>query len=283
MNVILALLAVVVWQRALARPDGRLHVTMLEVGSGDAWLIQTPSGRNLLVDGGPSTNALSEALGRRLPFGEREIDYLVVAASGEAQLAGLPRTLERFPVRNVLWAGPPAGGYSARELQKSLALQRVPIITAQKGQALDLGEGARLEVLATGLRGAVLLVEWGRFRLLLPVGLDFESMQALMKDPQPGPGDSAAAGRGRLCPAQPGGVDRALAPAGGAAERGGGRPGRAAQSAGAGGGAGLQPAAHRPDGLGPAEHGWGAGVGGGGEAIRESQIGSESHSLIVRG
>jgi competence protein ComEC len=186
-NVVLALLAVVVWQRALARPDGRLHVTMLEVGSGDAWLIQTPSGRNLLVDGGSSTNALSEALGRRLPFGEREIDYLVVAASGEAQVAALPRTLERFPVRSVLWAGPPAGGYSARQLQKSLAGQRIPIITAQKGQALDLGEGARLEVLATGLRGAVLLVEWGRFRLLLPVGLDFESMQTLMKDKNQGP------------------------------------------------------------------------------------------------
>jgi competence protein ComEC len=187
LNVVLALLAVVVWQRALAKPDGRLHLTLLNVGSGDALLIQTPSGRNLLVDGGSSSNALSEALGRRLPFGEREIDYLVAAASGEDQLAALPRALERFPVRNVLWAGPPAGGYSARALQKSLALQRVPVITAQKGQALELGQGARLVVLATGLRGAVLLVDWGRFRLLLPVGLDFESMQALMKDNGQGP------------------------------------------------------------------------------------------------
>jgi competence protein ComEC len=187
LNVVMALLAVVVWQRALAEPDGRLHLTLLNVGSGDALLIQTPSGRNLLVDGGPSSNALSEALGRRLPFGKREIDYLVVAASGEDQLAALPRALERFPVHNVLWAGPPAGGYSARALQKSLASQRIPVITAQKGQALELGEGARLEVLETGLRGAVLLVEWGRFRLLLPVGLDFESMQALMKDSNQGP------------------------------------------------------------------------------------------------
>jgi competence protein ComEC len=186
-NAILALLAVVVWQRALRAPDGRLHLTLLDVGSGDALLIQTPGGRNLLIDGGPSTNALSEALGRRLPFGERQIDYLVVAASSEAQLAALPRALERFPVRNVLWAGPPAGGYSARLLQQSLAGQRIPIITAQEGQVLDLGDGARLEVLAVSLRGAVLLVEWERFRLLLPVGLDFESMQALMKDNSQGP------------------------------------------------------------------------------------------------
>ncbi len=173
-------------------------------------------------------------MGRRLAFGEREIDYLIVAASGEGQLAALPRALERFPVRNVLWAGPPAGGYSARELQKSLAGKRIPVVAAEKGQALDLG-WRRLEVLATGLRGAVLLVEWGRFRLLLPVGLDFESMQALMKDSSRS-GDGAAAGGGRLCPAQPGGMDRALAPAGGAAQCGCGRHGRAAECAGAGGG-----------------------------------------------
>ena len=182
LNAILALLAIVLWQWALRAPDGRLHLTLLDVGSGDALLIQTPAGRNLLIDGGPSSNALSEALGRRLPYGERQIDYLVVAATGEAQLAALPRLLERFPVREVLWSGPPAGGYSARELQKSLAAKRIPVIAAQKGQVLDLGAGAKLEVLAVGSRGAVLLVEWDRFRLLLPVGLDFESMQALMKD-----------------------------------------------------------------------------------------------------
>ncbi len=203
LNIFLALLAVVVWQRALAQPDGRLHLTLLNVGSGDALLVQTPSGRNLLVDGGPSSNALSEALGRRLPFGEREIDYLVVAASGEDQLAALPRALERFPVRNVLWAGPPAGGYSARELQKSLAEQRVPVITAQKGQALELGKGARLEVLATGLRGAVLLVEWERFRLLLPVGLDFESMEALMKDRSQGPATALLLAESGYAPLNP--------------------------------------------------------------------------------
>ena len=182
LNGLLALLAVVVWQWALRLPDGRLHITLLDVGSGDALLIQTPTGRDLLIDGGPSSNLLSEALGRRLPFGERQIDYLVVAATGETQLAALPRVLERFPVQNVLWSGPPAGGYSARLLQKSLAAQRIPVITTQKGQVLDLGSGAKLEVLAAGLRGAVLLVEWDRFRLLLPVGLDFESMQALIKD-----------------------------------------------------------------------------------------------------
>jgi beta-lactamase superfamily II metal-dependent hydrolase len=33
----------------------------------------------------------------------------------------------------------------------------------------------------------VLLLEWERFRALLPVGLDFESQQALLGEPRPAP------------------------------------------------------------------------------------------------
>jgi beta-lactamase superfamily II metal-dependent hydrolase len=77
----LGLVVVLVWRSLLAAPDGRLHLEMLDVGSGDACLIQTPAGRYLLVDGGPSTRALSDALGRRLPLARRRLDWLVVAGT----------------------------------------------------------------------------------------------------------------------------------------------------------------------------------------------------------
>jgi beta-lactamase superfamily II metal-dependent hydrolase len=44
---------------------------------------------------------------------------------------------------------------------------------------LDLGEGARLEVLSVTPRGAVLLVEWQGFRALLPVGMNFDTLTEL--------------------------------------------------------------------------------------------------------
>ena len=58
---------------------------------------------------------------------------------------------------------------------------------AQSGQALDLGQGARLHVLSANSHGAVLLLEWGNFRALLPVGLDFTVMEQLMNDASQGP------------------------------------------------------------------------------------------------
>ena len=76
----LGVITIVIWRAALIAPDGLLHLTLLDVGTGDAILLQTPAGRYILIDGGPSTSLLSDGLGRRLPPFGRELDWLVVAA-----------------------------------------------------------------------------------------------------------------------------------------------------------------------------------------------------------
>jgi beta-lactamase superfamily II metal-dependent hydrolase len=50
----------------------------------------------------------------------------------------------------------------------------------EAGQKLELGDGAFIEVQAEGPRGSVLLLQYGNFRALLPVGLnegDYESIE----------------------------------------------------------------------------------------------------------
>jgi hypothetical protein len=145
-------------------------------------LIQTPSGRYALVDGGPSASPLSDALGRRLPVGAG-LDFLVVAASGDEQVAALADLLPRYEPQQVLWAGPPDGSRSARRLQEALAEMDIVPLEVVTGQVLDLGDGARLEVLAVGKRGAVLLLVWDDFRALLPVGLDYDMLDRMQVDP----------------------------------------------------------------------------------------------------
>jgi beta-lactamase superfamily II metal-dependent hydrolase len=46
-----------------SRPDGRLHVTVLNTGSSTAVLVRTGDGRTVLVDGGTSATTLLAALG----------------------------------------------------------------------------------------------------------------------------------------------------------------------------------------------------------------------------
>ena len=187
----LVLLSVLVWRSALAAPDGRLHLTLLDVNtdreSGEALLIQTPTGRRLLINGGPSLSRLSDALGRRLPPFDRELDYLVVANPEDNQVAALARGMELFTPREVLWAGQAAASTEANYLRAGLMEADILIQPAETGQVLELGEGAALRVLAAGERGAVFLLEWGNFRALLPIGINFEDLEALDYGRQVGP------------------------------------------------------------------------------------------------
>ena len=64
---------------AISMPDDKLHVSVLDIGQGDAILIQTPGHQDILVDGGPSPRELNLALGQKMPFWDRTIDVLALS------------------------------------------------------------------------------------------------------------------------------------------------------------------------------------------------------------
>ncbi|MBL8063442.1 MAG: ComEC/Rec2 family competence protein [Anaerolineales bacterium] len=168
------------WNAASKSGDGQFHVTFLDAGSADAVLIQTPEGRNILINGGSSTADLSNELGRRLPFFTRKLDWLIIASPEEDQVAALPRIVERYVPENVLWSGNIQASFSARLLDEYFAQNEIPVTRAEGGQRLELGGGAFIEVQSAGPRGSVLLIEYGSFRALLPIGVSegtFESLE----------------------------------------------------------------------------------------------------------
>jgi competence protein ComEC len=177
--IILTLALLLIWRAAVAVPDKLLHVTFLDVGSAEALLIKTPSGKYVLVNGGPSVTTLSDELGRRLPSFNRKLDWLVVAGTEDDDVAALPRVIERYRPDAVLWSGNIQASFSSRTLNEYLSLQDILVTNAEPDQVLDLGEDATLRVLTTGPRGAVLLIEWQSFRALLPIGMSFEALDEL--------------------------------------------------------------------------------------------------------
>ncbi len=178
----LTLLAILVWRAVLSLPDGKLHITFLNVGASDAILIQTPNGDNVLINGGESLSQLSSQLGQRLPLTNRKLDWLIVASTQENQVNALPRLMDRYPPAQALWAGNVEASYPSRSLNAWLTGHQVRVTRAEVDQALDLGAGATLRVLSVDERGAVLLVEYGSFRVLLPVGMSFDAMAELQKN-----------------------------------------------------------------------------------------------------
>jgi competence protein ComEC len=88
-----------------SRPDGLLHVTALDIGQGDAILVEAPSGATMLVDGGPDPELTLRRLGDTLPFFARRIDLLVLSHPHQDHVAGLVDVLARFRVSALLHAG----------------------------------------------------------------------------------------------------------------------------------------------------------------------------------
>lgn len=174
------LLAVVAgWSYAANRPDGNLHLTLLDTNGGNAFLIQTPSGRNVLVNGGSSPVQLSDQVGRQLTFARRSFDYWIVGAPLDKAIGANLHVLDQFPPETVYWAGRLNASNAAVRLYEGLVDRAIPVQTAQDGDILDLGGGAVLSVVALTSRGAVMVLEYGDFRALLPLGMDEDALQTL--------------------------------------------------------------------------------------------------------
>ena len=102
---------------AAQRPTGHPTVTVLDVGQGDAILIEGGGGGRLLVDGGPDPDRLLVTLDARLPPWDRRIDAIVLTHPHEDHVAGLVLLLARYTV-GAVFATPmigPGPGYAAWE------------------------------------------------------------------------------------------------------------------------------------------------------------------------
>ncbi|HSK88014.1 MAG TPA: hypothetical protein VK880_06655, partial [Anaerolineales bacterium] len=185
--IVLVLALLLIWRAAAAVPDKYLHVTFLDVGSAEAVLIKTPTGKHVLINGGPSVTTLSDELGRRLPTFNRKLDWLIVAGTEENDVAALPRVIERYPPDVVLWSGNKEASFSAGVLNEYLSLSDIQVVNAEPEQTLELGDGATLRTLTVGPRGAILLIEWQNFRALLPIGMSFEALDELRSGAGVGP------------------------------------------------------------------------------------------------
>ena len=103
-----------------ARPAAIARVSILDVGQGDAILVEGSRGGRLLIDGGPDPDRLLVALDRRIPPWDRRIDAVILSHPHEDHVAGLALLLERYHVDRVFEPGMrgPGPGYAAwlREL-----------------------------------------------------------------------------------------------------------------------------------------------------------------------
>ncbi|MBM3271916.1 MBL fold metallo-hydrolase [Candidatus Kaiserbacteria bacterium] len=195
---VLAIVACLVWVAAVhAAGPGVLRVSFLDVGQGDAIFVETPSGRQILIDGGPDSTVL-----RRLPtvtpWFDRTIDMIVPTHADADHIAGLVHVLDRYQIGTILQPAVAGDTEIAAALVRSIRQEGAQEMAAERGKVLDFGDGARLEILFpdrplpgadTNTACTITRVVYGKTAFLLPcdapqaieeylVGLDGKALHA---------------------------------------------------------------------------------------------------------
>jgi len=144
----LLLLNILVWLSLYDRDRGGEIATIyfLDVGQGDAILIDSPTHNRVLIDGGKNRQILGE-LGKILPFGDRRIDVVVVTHPDADHIGGLPEVVSRYDVGVLLESGAESENSLDEELDSRLLERGVEKILAKRGMVIHLGGGAELRIL----------------------------------------------------------------------------------------------------------------------------------------
>jgi competence protein ComEC len=164
-------------------PPRDFTVTFLDVGQGDATLIQAPGGMAALVDGGPPEAGVASKL---RAHGVTRLELVVLTHAQADHQGGLEDVLSRFPVHMLLDGGHPRDGSDHRRIIALARDRGARVVPAEAGQRFRLGGWLQIDVLAPpsarepphgldpNLRAAVLHVTYRRLDLLLPADSESE-------------------------------------------------------------------------------------------------------------
>lgn len=124
----------------------KLIFGMLDVGQGDALFIESPTGTQILVDGGPPKKVLSSLTQVLSPF-DKSIDALIITNPDADHISGFLDILKSYKVGAVFESGTLSDSKTFQNLKTEIKNKKIPNILARKGMVLDLGGGAELHIL----------------------------------------------------------------------------------------------------------------------------------------
>lgn len=147
--IILVLVWTAVFAEAQKTEDQPLKVTFFDVGQGESIFIETPGGRQILIDGGPDNTILRKLAGQ-MPFYDRDIDIVIATHPDADHITGLVDVLENYNVGLVIDSGDFKGTGVFREYLDILEEKKYRYKKASAGGIIRIGENIILEILNPG-------------------------------------------------------------------------------------------------------------------------------------
>lgn len=173
-----------------ALPDGFLHVYFLDVGQGDAILIRTPSGKNILVDTGPGNAVLGE-LAATLPFWDKTLDYVFLTHPDRDHVEGFFSILPRYPIGHIFITGAHKKDKISKRIFQNIRDEKIPLIIGDESADLLLDDGVTIDLLypffqqlrqkeQTNNNALVFMLTFGEHEILFTGDIEKETEETLV-------------------------------------------------------------------------------------------------------
>lgn len=142
----IGILGIVIYQK-ITLDDGRLHLIFCDVGQGDAILIRTPRGSDILVDGGPDERVL-RCLNKHLPFWDRKLEMVILSHPHADHFTGLLSILKRYSVLSFVTENLVNKSLGFSQLLKELEVEKLSIQNVYAGDKFTTKDGLSFKILA---------------------------------------------------------------------------------------------------------------------------------------
>jgi competence protein ComEC len=123
-----------------------LRVSFLDIGQGDSIYIESPTGTQVLIDGGPDSTVIRR-LSEMMPWYDRSIDLVIGTHPDADHIGGLIDVFSRYKVAVVMQSSVLGSTQIWKVFEKDAAGETPNFITAKRGQVVDIGGGAYIQVL----------------------------------------------------------------------------------------------------------------------------------------
>ena len=167
-----------------------LTFAMLDVGQGDGLFIESPSGTQIMFDGGPSHKVLGPLQRVMSPFDKR-IDALVITNPDADHIGGFLDILKNYKVDRVFESGTLTDSKIYQSLREEMKKQNIPDILVKRGMKLDLGGGVTIDILfpdrdvsewATNDGGVVAHLFYGKTSIMLTGDAGVKTEQIILSE-----------------------------------------------------------------------------------------------------
>jgi len=189
--IFLTFLAIAIWTVYFKEPDNNLHIFVLDVGQGDAILIQK-NNKQILIDGGPDDKVISE-LGKVMPVEDREIEWLILSHPHADHVTGLVEVLRRYKVDKIEYNGIDYDSGVYKDFLAEIKTKNIPTEIPEIGRVENIFDQGKITYLWPGNNAdsyknnlnntsEVIRFDYGNFSALFPGDCEVECWQGIIVD-----------------------------------------------------------------------------------------------------